>query len=74
MMQWAIFAIHNLCENNPENQAVLSGLKLEGVADNVQQLNEFGIQAEMDGDKIVVKQVDQTKSPFAKDREDEARE
>ena len=67
-MQWAIFAIHNLCENNPANQEVISGLRLEGVADNVEMLREYGIKAEMEGDKIVVKQVDPSKkSPFTKD-------
>ena len=65
-MQWAIFAIHNLCEDNAENQQVISGFKLEGVADNVDKLREFGIQAEMEGDKIVVKQINTSeKSPFS---------
>ncbi|KAL5014439.1 hypothetical protein ScPMuIL_008709 [Solemya velum] len=54
--QWAVLAIHNLCEGNNENKAVLAGLKQQGLAGNVGALEDFGVQAEMKDDKIVVKQ------------------
>ncbi|KAK3601607.1 hypothetical protein CHS0354_027855 [Potamilus streckersoni] len=53
--QWAVFAIHNLCEGNNNNKAVLAGIKMEGLADNVHLLQEFGVNAELVGEKIVVK-------------------
>ncbi|KAL3852882.1 hypothetical protein ACJMK2_016489 [Sinanodonta woodiana] len=53
--QWAVFAIHNLCEGNNSNKAVLAGIKMEGLADNVHLLQEFGVNAELVGEKIVVK-------------------
>ncbi len=38
-----------------ENQAVIAQLKLEGLADNVEELRDFGVHAELQGDKIIVK-------------------
>ena len=53
--QWAVLAIRNLCHNNPENQAVLAALKMEGLDRNVAVLEEMGIEAEVRGEKVYVK-------------------
>lgn len=53
--QWAVFASHNLTENNVENQQYIAGLKMEGLANNQAVLEEMGLAAEIDGEKVVVK-------------------
>ena len=53
--QWSILAVRHLCENNPENQAVIAGLKLEGIS-NPGLLSELGITAKVEGEKVTVKQ------------------
>ena len=62
--------MRNLLDNNPDNQSEVAGLKLEGVAQNLEMLREFGVEAEMRDGKIVVKQVLDPKlnepSPFEK--------
>ena len=57
-MQWAIVAIRNLCKDNVANQVVIADTKLEAIADNVGLLRDFGVDAEISGDKIVVKKVE----------------
>ncbi|KAF7273708.1 hypothetical protein GWI33_013593 [Rhynchophorus ferrugineus] len=44
IMQWVILAIHNLCEDNLQNQAIISGLTQQGVVYS-EVLNEFGISS-----------------------------
>ncbi|XP_062613067.1 ataxin-10-like [Saccostrea cucullata] len=53
--QWAILAIHNLCENNPDNQKVLSDLKIQGVCDKSAVVEELGIEVELKDGKVSVK-------------------
>ena len=55
IQQWSVFALRNLCENNRENQAAISNMKLEGVADRKGLLREFGIEAHIEGDKIAAR-------------------
>ncbi|XP_071090280.1 ataxin-10-like [Haliotis cracherodii] len=57
--QWIVLAIRNLCEDNPDNKQYLAGLRLEGLANNVTMLQEFGVKAELQGDKIVVRRPDE---------------
>ena len=53
--QWAVFASHNLTENNEENQRYIAALKMEGVANNQAVLDEMGLCAEEEGEKVVIK-------------------
>ena len=56
--QWAVLAMRNVLEKNSENQALVADLKLRGVAaDRLDTLREFGVDAEMSGDKVVIKNV-----------------
>ncbi|XP_048249583.1 ataxin-10-like isoform X1 [Haliotis rufescens] len=57
--QWVVLAIRNLCEDNADNKQYLAGLRLEGLANNVTMLQEFGVKAELQGDKIVVRRPDE---------------
>ena len=57
-MQWAIVAIRNLCKDNMANQAIIADTKLTAIADNVGLLRDFGVDAEISGDKIVIKKVE----------------
>jgi len=57
-VQFAILATRNLCQGNVENQRVISAMKLQGLTDNVDWLAEFGIKAELCGDKLIVKNPD----------------
>nr|XP_055046350.1 ataxin-10 [Misgurnus anguillicaudatus] len=43
--QWAVFAIRNILENNPENQKLIQGLRRQGVADDT-ILREMGFRVE----------------------------
>ncbi|XP_069142657.1 ataxin-10-like [Argopecten irradians] len=52
--QWAILAVRNLCEDCPDNKAILAGLKKQGLADNSAVLKELGMDAEIRDDKIYV--------------------
>lgn len=60
--QWAVFAVRNLCEGNSENQAVLSKLNLQGLADNNTLQREYGLEASVEGDRIMVRPVKSDKS------------
>ncbi|XP_048742308.2 ataxin-10-like [Ostrea edulis] len=59
--QWAILAIHNLCENNLENQRVLSDLKVQGVSDKSAVVEELGIEVQLKNGKVSVKSRTQDK-------------
>eukprot|EP01133_Synstelium_polycarpum_P020363 gene20363-24431_t len=41
--EWSIFAIRNLMEDNTENQALISQLRMQGVS-NTEELEELGIK------------------------------
>ncbi|KAH3880152.1 hypothetical protein DPMN_004065 [Dreissena polymorpha] len=53
--QWSIFAAHNLTEGNEKNISYIAALKMEGIANNQALLDELGISAEVQGDKVFVK-------------------
>ncbi|XP_053377086.1 ataxin-10-like isoform X2 [Mercenaria mercenaria] len=53
--QWSVFAIHNLTEENVENRHYIADLKLQGVTNNQAILEEMGLYAETDGQKVVIK-------------------
>ncbi|CAG9864229.1 unnamed protein product [Phyllotreta striolata] len=48
IIQWCILAIRNLCDNNIENQRIISGMRREGTVSS-QVLNEFGVTLDSDG-------------------------
>ena len=50
-------------------------MRLEGLSDNIEQLREFGVEAELDGDHIIVRNVDVNKSvsPLSKLYKDDAK-
>ena len=50
-----MFALHNLTEENEENRLYIANLKLQGLANNQAVLDEMGLEAAQDGEKIVVK-------------------
>lgn len=66
IQQWAVFCIRNLCENNVENQAVINNMKLEGISNKNSLLQELGINASLDGDRITIKH--DARSPKANKR------
>ncbi|XP_078340877.1 ataxin-10-like [Crassostrea virginica] len=53
--QWAILAVHNLCEGNPENQKLLSDLRIQGVCNKSAVIEELGIEVELKDGKVSVK-------------------
>lgn len=60
--QCAVWAIRNMCEGNPANQAFIAELEQQGVAES-RALLEFGVEVEIGDDgKIKVKQAPKTSS------------
>nr|CAD7434245.1 unnamed protein product [Timema monikensis] len=51
--QWAIFSVRNLCEGNPESQALIAGLTQRGTVDSA-TLREMGITLHQEDDKKIV--------------------
>nr|CAD7437660.1 unnamed protein product [Timema bartmani] len=51
--QWAIFSVRNLCEGNPESQALIAGLTQRGTVDSA-TLRELGITLHQEDDKKIV--------------------
>ncbi|KAJ8936867.1 hypothetical protein NQ318_009530 [Aromia moschata] len=54
IIQWAILAIRNICEDNPENQKLIAGMHQEGVAIS-EVLDEMGITLHSDIDNNSLK-------------------
>ncbi|CAH0551856.1 unnamed protein product [Brassicogethes aeneus] len=52
IMQWAIFAIRNICKNNLENQKFIAAMKKQGTVDG-NTLNKVGLTLNNDGDKSI---------------------
>ncbi|XP_018322750.1 ataxin-10 isoform X1 [Agrilus planipennis] len=52
IIQWVIFAIHNLCENNLENQKIIASLNKQGVVDS-EVLQEVGVMLHNDGESTL---------------------
>lgn len=46
--QWTIWCVRNICEGNPENQAVIAALEQRGVA------NSNWLESAADGCEVVV--------------------
>jgi len=59
-LEWSIFAIKNITENNPENQEVIKQLKQEGIAPKTnEELSKLGLSAELGKDgKVKITKVD----------------
>ena len=56
--QWAVFALRNVLDDNAQNQAFVGELKLQALSESrLDTLRQFGVDAHMDGDKIVIKNV-----------------
>nr|CAD7411936.1 unnamed protein product [Timema poppensis] len=51
--QWAIFSVRNLCEGNPESQALIAGLTQRGTVDSA-TLRELGITLHQEDDKKIL--------------------
>ncbi|XP_065059193.1 ataxin-10-like isoform X2 [Rhopilema esculentum] len=51
--QWAVFAIRNLCENNPENQNVILQLERQGLA-NTEDIEKLGINVKIVDGKVTI--------------------
>lgn len=52
IMQWVIFAIRNLCENNLKNQEIIAGLHKEGTVSS-STLEEMGLTLHDGGDNSI---------------------
>ncbi|ORX82061.1 hypothetical protein BCR32DRAFT_267896 [Anaeromyces robustus] len=64
----SVFAIRNLCQNNPENQKIIDSLEAKGV-DKSTNLDEMGIDAEIDENgKLQIKRI--PKKEQKKEQED----
>lgn len=50
-------ALRNLCEGNVENQAIVGDLKILEVAPS-EELEELGLQAEVEGTKVKITRAD----------------
>lgn len=50
-MQWAIFAIRNICEENLQNQTYIANLEKQGLAPN-KLLSETQIETRLENGKI----------------------
>lgn len=50
IIQWVVFAIRNLCEDNPENQQLIASMELQGTVDSA-VLNEIGVTIELDSEQ-----------------------
>ncbi|XP_077987241.1 ataxin-10-like [Glandiceps talaboti] len=61
MNQWAIFAIHNICEDNPANQAFIANMQRQGIADS-EVLTDMGVDVQERDGKLYVKTTKKTKS------------
>ncbi|KAK4883771.1 hypothetical protein RN001_000042 [Aquatica leii] len=61
IIQWTVFTIRNLCENNLENQAVIASMSQQGIVDSA-TLNEIGLMLNDDGsNKISIVPLDALK-------------
>ncbi|XP_030644238.1 ataxin-10 [Chanos chanos] len=54
--QWAVFAIRNILEQNPDNQLIVQGLKRQGVADD-SVLREMGFRVEERDGSLLLKPI-----------------
>lgn len=52
IIQWVILAVRNICENNPENQAVIADISKVGVVESA-ILQEMGLTLHDEGDKKI---------------------
>lgn len=61
IIQWCVFAIRNLCEDNVENQRLIASMTKRGVV-NASVLNQMGLTLEDDAqNKIKIVPLDALK-------------
>ena len=53
-----MLAVRNLCEGNRDNQRFIAMLNLQGVSNNQELKEEFGVIAETEEGNVVIKKVD----------------
>jgi len=51
-------ALRHLCENNPENQKAIEELKIQGVSETPEELQNMGLKLDIEGGKIRIKKVE----------------
>lgn len=54
--QWAVYAIHNLTEQNERNQELISQMERQGLADS-SILEKAGLKVEMEDQKLILKSI-----------------
>lgn len=54
MMQWVVYAVRNLTEDNSQNQDVIAKMEEQGLAD-ASLLKKMGFEIEKSGDKLILK-------------------
>lgn len=60
--QWAVYAIHNLTEENERNQAFIAQMEQHGPADKT-ALESLGLKVELRDQKLILKSVKQMPDP-----------
>lgn len=60
--QWAVFAIRNILEHNPENQKLVQGLRKQGVADD-SVLREMGFRVEERDGSLLLRPLKKEEEP-----------
>ncbi|KAM6436651.1 ataxin-10 isoform 2-T2 [Liasis olivaceus] len=60
--QWAVYAVHNLTEENERNQEFIARMEQQGLADNP-VLESMGLGVEPRGQKLILKSVKQMPNP-----------
>lgn len=53
-MQWVVYAVRNLTEDNSQNQDVIAKMEEQGLAD-ASLLKKMGFEIEKSGDKLILK-------------------
>lgn len=54
MMQWVVYAVRNLTEDNSQNQDFIAKMEEQGLAD-ASLLKKMGFEVEKSGDKLILK-------------------
>ncbi|CAH1784271.1 unnamed protein product [Owenia fusiformis] len=53
--EWAVLALRNLCEDNPDIRSIIANTTIDGVANKSEILKDFGIEAEVKDKKLLLK-------------------
>lgn len=54
MMQWVVYAVRNLTEDNSQNQDFIAKMEEQGLAD-ASLLKKMGFEVEKSGEKLILK-------------------